>query len=83
MSTQFIRLPAAALHATDRQLGTVALKATAAWLMTIPGYRAPHGGIKAQLRRYFRKGSAFAATTVSIPTTSFPFLPLRPMGCGT
>lgn len=61
MSTQFIRLPAAALHATDRQLGTVALKATAAWLMAIPGYRAPHGGIKAQLRRYFRKGSAFEA----------------------
>lgn len=66
MSQQFFRASTDLLHATDRQLGTVALKVTAAWLMAIPGYRAPHGGIKAQLRRYFRSGASFAAAWRSL-----------------
>ncbi len=58
---QFIRISTSVLHATERNLGTVALKATTAWLMSMPAYSAPRGGIKAQLRRYFRAGSNFAA----------------------
>ena len=58
---QFIRLPQS-IGAADGKLGVLALAATAGWLLNNPkGYRAPAGGIKSQLRRYFKPGSRFEA----------------------
>lgn len=56
---QFTRVPSS-LKAIDGHLGVPAMIATCGWLLSNPhGYQAPHGGIKAQLKRYFRKASRF------------------------
>ncbi len=56
---QFTRVPSS-LKAIDGHLGVPAMVATCGWLLSNPhGYQAPCGGIKAQLKRYFRKASRF------------------------
>ena len=44
----------------EEQARILALMAITGWLLSNPkGYRAPAGGLKAQLKRYFRAGSRF------------------------
>lgn len=56
---QFTRYETAGYRATDGELGTIAMRAVTAMLLSIPGYRIPAGGIKKQLKRYCRVGSSF------------------------
>ena len=55
----YTRLPQQ-MTAAEGRPGVLALMAITGWLLSNPkGYRAPAGGLKAQLKRYFRAGSRF------------------------
>ena len=55
----YTRLPQQ-IAAAEGRPGVLALMAITGWLLSNPkGYRAPAGGLKAQLKRYFRAGSRF------------------------
>ena len=55
----YTRLPQQVTAAEGRP-GVLALMAITGWLLSNPkGYRAPAGGLKVQLKRYFRAGARF------------------------
>lgn len=55
----YTRLPQQ-IAAAEGRPGVLALMAITGWLLSnLKGYRAPTGGLKAQLKRYFRAGSRF------------------------